>query len=300
MRSPQPSSQKIVVIFLAFSVCFPLAAQAAKLHVIIATDRIQPGIGPDMELSRDEFLAAVVRNTPADECIIWEINPNLRKAQEKMQPIRTTIHPFGQELSRNTMLGAIQRLRVAPDDAVLFFYCGHGAYSPQHGTYTLASGDRGQGWLFLSEIRGAIAQKRPKFAAVILDCCNSLRPIPGERRMFVPFAAHREDYSPLFEKLFFSEPKSLVITSSGPNEYSLVVPAIRHARGEQHLGALFTHLFSGELNESMEERLPWEQLLPRVQNVLDKEFDRICKGGVIPLGNGTRVAQARQTIVFRW
>jgi len=290
----------MAVLFLAFWACFPLAAQAARLHVIIAADRTQPGIGPDMEVSRNEFVAAVVLNTPEDECTIWEINPDVRRDRQEMQPIQTKIHAFGKELSRGTILGAVQGLRVAPYDAVLFFYCGHGAYSPSDGTYTLTSGDRGQPGLFLSEIRTAMAQKRPRFAAVVLDCCNNLRPLAGEPLASVPFAVHRKDFSPLFAELFFSRPGVLSVTSSSRNEYSIIVPTVRFAGGEQHFGALFTHLFSGELGESMENPLPWDRVLPRVQHTLDQEFGRICKRGVIPLGNGTFVRQARQTIDFRW
>jgi hypothetical protein len=295
----------VVFLFLAFWGSFPLAAQAARLHVIIAADRAQPGIGPDMEFSRDEFLAAVVLNTPADECIIWEINPDLRKARQEMQSIQAKIHAFGRELSRGTMLGAIQGLGVAPDDAVLFFYCGHGAYSQHSGTYTLASGDRGQRWLFLSEIRSAIAQKRPNFAAVVLDCCDRVRSLPGEPRYIVPFAEHRQDFSPLFAGLFFSRPGMLSITSSKAYEYGITELGSVHRGGEQHFGALFTHVFSEKLKGSMEDRLPWDRLFPQVQGKLDTEFKRICKGGVIPLldertGSLKFVRQARQTIDFRW
>jgi hypothetical protein len=104
MRSPRPKS-RLVLVFFTLWLCFPLTVEAAKLHVIIATDRTQRGIGPDMKISRDEFLAAVVCNTPAHECIVWEINPKPQENEGEMPPIETTIHPFGQELSRKTMLG---------------------------------------------------------------------------------------------------------------------------------------------------------------------------------------------------
>ena len=119
MRSLQPESRRaVVVFFLALWTCSPFAAEVARLHVIIAADRTQPGIGADMELSRDAFLTAVVLNTPQDRCAIWEINPDVWKARREIQPIQTRINPFGNVLSRGTMLGAIQGLRVEPDDVV--------------------------------------------------------------------------------------------------------------------------------------------------------------------------------------
>ena len=69
MRSLQRESRRaVVVFFLTIWVCSPFTAQAARLHVIFAADRTQPGIGADMELSRDAFLAAVARNTPQNQC----------------------------------------------------------------------------------------------------------------------------------------------------------------------------------------------------------------------------------------
>ena len=234
MRSLQRESRRaVVVFFLTIWACSPIAAQAARLHVIIAADRTQPGIGADMELSRDAFLAAVVLNTPQDQCAIWEINTDVRKARGEFQPIQTRIQPFGNVLSRGTMLGAIQGLRVEPDDVVLFYYCGHGAYSPTYGTYTLPSGDGGQPGLFLSQIRSAIEQQRPRFGAVVLDCCNSLRPLPGEPRPSVPFVQHRADFSPLFKELFFSRLGTLSVTSSKPNEYAIIRPTVRSRTGRR-------------------------------------------------------------------
>lgn len=301
MRPRQPESRRSVVfVFLALWACSPVAAEAARLHVVIATDRAEPGIGPDMEISRDAFLTSVVLNTPQAQCEIWEINPNTRRAQQEFQSIQAKIHSYGKALNRGTMLGAIQGLRVGPEDAVLFYYCGHGAYSPTSGTYTLPSGDGGQPGLLLSQIRNAIAQKRPRFAAVILDCCNRLRPLRGEPRPSVPFAQHRAEFSPLFTELFFSKPGVLTVTSSSPREYSLIVPAIHFGRGEQHFGALFTKIFSSELLDSMENSLRWDDLFRRVQQNLDDEFGQICKQGMIPLGNGKSIPQARQTISYRW
>ncbi|MGO9597671.1 MAG: hypothetical protein ACLP7Q_06690 [Isosphaeraceae bacterium] len=301
MRSRQPESRwAVVVFFLALWTCSPFAAEAARLHVIIAADRTYPGIEADMETSRDLFLTAVVRNTPQDQCAIWEINPDDQNAP-RFQRFRTTIQPFGNVLSRSTMLRAIQGLRVEPDDVVLFYYCGHGAYSRTYGTYTLASGDGGQGGLYLSEIRSVIGQRRPRFGAVVLDCCNSLRPLLGEPRPSLPLVEHREDFSPLFKELFFSRPGMLSVTSSKPNEYSIIVPRTRSPRGDEVPGvALFTKLFSSEMEESMENPLGWDDLFGRVQRNLDQEFAQICNRGLIPLGNGRYVPQARQTIDYRW
>ena len=212
--------------------------------------------------------------------------------------IQTRISPCGNELS-TAEFGSrhSESIRTTWSSSIT---ADTAQYSPTYGTYTLPSGDGGQPGLFLSQIRAAIAQKRPRLGVVVLDCCSNLRPLPGEPRASAPFAQHRSDFSPLFKELFFSRPGTLSITSSKPYEYSIIMPTIRSPQGEQHFGALFTKLFSWEMVEGKEDPLGWDDLLGKVQRNLDHEFAQICKRGVIPLGNGQYVAQARQTIDYRW
>ncbi len=114
----------------------------------------------------------------------------------------------------------------------------------------------------------------------------------------------RAEVSPTFRSLFFEPSGSIVVESSAPREYAIVIPALQF-RGpgpsipDFHFGSLFTQRFCDVL-ESMEfddqKKPEWSVVCRQAQERMDIEFPAICPNGVITLGTGQKVFQKRQTI----
>jgi Caspase domain len=263
-------------------------AEAARLHVVIATDRSAREIAGAMKVNMEAIEKVVSDNVPEAMC-------NFRKLPLISEEQGQLITP----INRNTVLGTIASLDVAPGDSILVFYSGHGAYDPARGTYaTIAAGQGGV--LFLSELRQAMTNKDPRTAVLIMDCCNASQPVGGRPAPVLPAPFHPEQISPLFDELFFRQGGTYVITSSAPGQYALIWPKVVFPDGGSlDRGSLFTTTFTTCLSESSEDRMSWQSLCRKTQAAMDEFFPTICRNGVIVLSNGLRIPQNRQTIDFR-
>jgi len=277
-----------IVVFLAF-MCSGTKTRAGNLFGIIATDDGAPTIGADMKKNSNMVINLIKHNVPRDRSQIMKVPAS--------------------SLTAATVLRFISLLPSAADDAVLFYYSGHGAYDKaREQTYLMMSNDGAQAVLYVGQIRRSIEAKGVRFVAIVVDCCNNLRPVrgmgpivPGE-----PPEDRPPKISPAFQHLFFEPAGSVIIESSAPGEYAIIRPAIQFRdprRGiiEVHFGSLFTQIFTGVLEipppDDEGERLPeWSEVCRRTQEEIDNEFPDLCPGGMIPLGNRQPVAQTSQTV----
>lgn len=261
---------------------------AARLHVVLACDSAAPDIGKDVAASTSR-LEQVIRDNMAEAAL------NL---------VKVGVGP-GARADRDALLRAIYALPVAPDDAVMVFHAGHGAFNPNrdafgrpYGTYLLFTGSRSV--LYQSEIRAAVASRRPRLSVVVLDCCNGLRPIRATP--FAPSMAYRrppDEVSPLFDALFFQPRGTLVLESSAPGQYSFVLPRAEFPNGDGFSpGTLFTTRFSNVLGDSG-ARLTWNQVREETQRAVSEEFRRLRDTGQLVMqGNGEAITQDDQTLTF--
>jgi hypothetical protein len=157
------------------------------------------------------------------------------------------------------------------------------------------------------QLQHAIDAKRVRFATIVLDCCNTLRPslargpiAPGE-----PPDDGPSKVSPLFQRLFFEPTGSVVIESSAPGEYAVTVPALhfgdprRPGGGVTYFGSLFTQSFTEVLSgweDGDDQLLDWPRVCWQAQTAIDERFTELCPRGVIPLSPGGGVRQQRQTV----
>ncbi len=254
-------------------------AGAAVLHVVIAADSGAPGIGPAMTENKYLIQNAVVANAG--------------------QAVRN-IQMLPPESCRSAgITRAIAELPVRPGDAILFYYSGHGAYDPARGTYLLPSGDGGRPGLYLADLRRLIAARAPRSATIVLDCCNTVRPVPGGMTPANPFHPPSGGFSPAFYQLFFQATGLRAIVSSSPGEYAVVLPALQIAGGGVHPSpSIFTKAFANVLEDVTLRQPSWDRVVAATQEEVDTLFRQVCGGGVIPLGTGP-VRQARQTISHR-
>lgn len=277
-----------IVVFIAFTFSGPKAL-AGNLFVIIATDDGAPKIGADMAKNSTMMISMIKRNVPRNRSQIVKMPAS--------------------SLTAAAVQRSIALLPTAADDTVLFYYSGHGAYdTTRQQTYLMMSNDRGQAVLYVGQIRRSIEARGVRFVAIVVDCCNNLRPVRGLGPIvpWEPGDDRPPEISPVFQHLFFEPAGSVIIESSAPGEYAIIEPAIQFRdprRGiyEVHSGSLFTQCFSqvveSPLQEDEGEHLPeWSQVCRKTQERIDMRFPELCPRGVIPLGNGQLFAQKCQTV----
>ena len=101
-------ARTMAVVVSVLLICLDQSALAGNLFVIIATDDDAPDMGEDMAKNSKMMISMIKRNVPRSRSQIVKV------------PARS--------LTPATVLRTIEATGAGADDAVLFFYSGHGAY----------------------------------------------------------------------------------------------------------------------------------------------------------------------------
>lgn len=168
--------------------------------------------------------------------------------------------------SRNTrsdILTAIDSCPAGPNDAIFFYWCGHGAYDVRNGVkkhYLIITGNENKEEkpvIYRSEILGALKKKRPRLAVLITDSCNKFR---SAELMFPMPAPAVEGIPPLFHSLFFLCRGTVDVNSSSPDQWAVI---------SKESGALFSSCFCIYLEIGLGQPMSWEELLNRIDSSLN-------------------------------
>jgi len=195
-----------LVLALAFAQC--QAAWGKKIFLLMAADTsVNGGIalstGPDAGYVLDAFYAHV----PKEQLVVYNFRgwpgPDI-----------------GHDLSdlHNKLITAIRNCPAGPDDTVVFFYSGHGAYDPQRGHF-LQMPDR-ENVLYRKVIAQEIQRKGVRLAVVITDSCNMPvnRGFGGVSRAYI---LPPEKITPLFDELFMKPAGLVDINSAAEGEFAV-------------------------------------------------------------------------------
>jgi Caspase domain len=268
------------VFLLVGSLSAPSGAQEARLWVIMEADLVSPDIAGDMRENVKMMDHAFKANVGTSRLRLFR-----------------TDERFG----RNSIQAKLTRIAndSRANDAIVFIYCGHGAYDPRFGTFFHPTLDRGNP-LYLSEVRAMVKQLNLRLSVTILDCCNTYKGpvLPAAPAPRPP----PEGVTPLFQKLFFDPAGEVVLNSSAPGQVSVTRGRLHNpfAPGEtpSYAGSLFISELSGALVQESDEIRTWPQFVPIVQEHLDLGFRSIYPDGVWVNNGGNWQVQRRQTIVF--
>jgi hypothetical protein len=162
----------------------------------------------------------------------------------------------GADVNAATITQTLQQVEIAPSDSVLFYYSGHGGFSPTQGHYLAVS--NGQK-LYRSSLERAITTPyRPKFWAMITDCCASAPQSVG-----APAAAASPASKTLLTELFLNTQGRVDITSSRPQQVSV----------GGFSGGLFTNSLCEVLRENSHQRLSWNAVFRAARASASRIFE---------------------------
>lgn len=247
----------LIFVFANKGVSSPAFSQT--IHAVIVVDQ--------------DPRAKLGQNAKADhDNMIWLLQSNV--PSEQLNLIILDV----EQLNPETIMRKLQQLDVSPNDAVVFYYSGHGAYDPQQKEQYLQLDGRGN--LYRNRIVEAIDAKSPRLSVILTDCCN-VKAVP-EKYVAPSHAPNKtarlpKTMSPLFESLFVFCKGTVDITSSKLGEYSFVDTS------GQHRGSCFTYPLVELLDANkVNDEINWpgliEKLHPRVNEAFIESFPKGYQG----------------------
>jgi hypothetical protein len=132
------------------------------------------------EAARVRFL--IVADTDAQEGAACGLDADNLKAvlevglkKQKLDGRYTLDVLRGRDVAPGYVLRYYQDLKVGPNEALVFYYSGHGCYHPTQGhLLTFHQGD-----LARATLLAAMHKHKPRLAVVLTDCCAVLDDLPG-------------------------------------------------------------------------------------------------------------------------
>ena len=262
--------------FIVFLSCFLVAwnlesmAWGQTIHVILATDGADVSIGNAVETDRDNMANLFRANVPAT-------NLNLITLEAD------TMTPDG-------ILQSVENLNIAPNDSIVFYFSGHGAFdvNGEKQFLTLIKG----GNLYRETLLKKIEEKKTRLAVLLTDCCNNeINTVAGTRTADSTTYSIQTpgSFSPLFENLFVFCKGTVDLTSSKPGEYSFVIDV---KEGSIFTKALIDVANRNKTNSDMYWAEFYNGLFRESGVIFSKKFPKGAKGNV----GGLQFEQHTQTV----
>jgi hypothetical protein len=266
------ATRSLVVLLALVSALGATVARGETLHAILVADT-SPSAG------FGEYTMAVAMDLAAVDAMLATNMPE--------RQVNTVRLEFDADDTSDpaACLQAIESLTVAPNDAILFYYSGHGSADDEGPYFDLARGK-----LRRRAILDALAQKRPRLAVLLSDCCNTR----SDGYLYAAPSMEIEPPakpSPLFRSLFL-EPAGVVdLTSAAPGESAFFRPL---DFDEGLPGSIFTQELCEWVERRRGERRSWDDLVRGVSLEVHAAFrSHYPKGASV--AKGARV-QGVQTV----
>ena len=286
-----PISARPATWFACFLLVTGLAApevrgQQARVHVIIVANRWDASIGGDMALNAKGIAEMFRTNVPRRNLTVEVVD-------------RNAWTPRG-------VLDRIARAPVGPNDSLIVFAMGHGAFDPRSGSYLLLAGGQP---LFRSQLRQAVEARGARLGALFTDHCNGPRKVEKMNGVQAPAPPPEAvEISPSFRALFFESRGFMELSACKPGEFALCLPSLLaqgFGRGRPEVyyrGSLFTQALMDSLqlgafgDDGTPLRPSWRAVASDVGDRVKKDFDQVFPTG-LRLGPGGG-PQNTQTVVL--
>lgn len=175
-------------------------------------------------------------------------------------------------------LDAIDTCPAGPDDAILVFFSGHGAYNERDGHFLLLPGENGEKPLCTrTALRKALEAKKVRLAVLMSNCCfNYLGPV--KRELIVGATPPTDESSPLFTSLFLKAKGFVDITSCQRDRTSRA--------NKEAERSIFVNTVARVLQARANDPLDWEKFFLAIRDSAASEFKMLFPNGA-PNEDGT-------------
>lgn len=231
---------------------------------------------PSQTITAKTLHAILVADTIHDISSITR--PDLAKWQQELKEIskhtQMTLKEksfSGREFQKDLVSNYIKELNVEADDAVVFFFSGHGYRTAQKNTASpfLMFEFYKQG-IDLKWVFDTIKAKKPRFALILSDCCNNYveRGFSNEGKNIQINLRTIQPYNQGYKQLFCNAKGYILISSCSPGQFSY----------GSRFGGLYTQCFFVSLNKELSEKTPsWKNLLQRTNGYINHIQKPVCE-----------------------
>jgi len=240
---------------------------ARTLHVFIATDDTDRNIGH------------YVRQDGAN--VALEFQAGVATQDLKFHELEEGV------LTGNRIRQIIRRARIAQDDAIFFYYSGHGGYRGEDKHFLSMKGGRDE--LTRNELISELQRHQAALTVVVTDACYNLvfRP-PPPPSVGAPLAIETE---PLFQRLFFQTNGFIDINACTRGQIAATCI-------DPLEGSVFTKMLTTSMQRHMNDEdasFGWHELFDEVSDRTAVEFAELFPGGHGVQVEGNAVQQVTQT-----
>ncbi len=237
--------------------------QAQKLHAVV--------VGDESDWAHwGEYLP----NIQMDMTQIWvTLTNNVPESQLNLLTVTIESPEDGDPAQ---ILAALDELRPAANDTLLFYFTGHGGLDDQGSYLSLEKGK-----LYRDTVQRRMAEKGARLTVMLTDCCN----VRGDGKLEMaaaPAPEEPERVTPAFRALFFEPEGTVDVNACSPGESAQF---FLKKDDEMYRGSLFTRSLVDYLDRRRTERFSWDELLRDVSVVVHVEFGRNYPDGV-PMAKG--------------
>lgn len=230
---------------------------AQMVHVIIFTNTIDESIGNNMKIDRARF------------------QNEMQTIMELMDCDFQFYDYTGRDCTRQNLLSLVNKLNVDRDDAIIFFYGGHGTRSPQEKTdmfpQMCMDGNNPNNFVAVSGLANELWKKGPRLLVTVTNCCNNEVNGVGVRTLSFAQGGPTETVTmnaDNYKRLFLEAKGKYMLTGSKAGLYSLCNPRI---------GGIMTNSFLGKLSDAGSGRITasWENIFEQVKTTVSSEQHRV-------------------------
>lgn len=209
-----------------------------------------------------------------------------QNAPRRLMQLETLFMDRDADSSPQRILAELRKFEPSPEDAVVFYFTGHGGFDERGSYFELAGGK-----LYREEVRGLISSKRPRLSVLLTDCCNSRS--DGNKMMAgAPFYEPLRNYTPLFKSLFVDPAGIVDINSSAPGQSAFFLP--NPDEDGDKFGSIFTTALADWAEKHQQRSATWDELVREVSLKVHTTFKQAYPTGAKGAKGG--FAQADQDV----
>jgi len=240
------NTQLFLTVLCVFALHCAVSVQAQTLHVFIIAETNATNVG-----------------APADYTNMQrEVQDIARLSGMQLK----TYKYEKQNLSPNTLVSAITSLRCQPNDAIWFYYTGHGL-NPGNGS-AFSAFKVGNSKFTMDKVHQKLKAKNPRLLITMFDCCNHhVTRVPG-------LAARSGRISINYATLFKLAKGEVKVTSSKAGQYSY---------GNGRAGGVFTNQFLAALHEvagGNNNSCNWNKVMARTKQLTQNSATQVGRSQV--------------------
>jgi hypothetical protein len=216
------------------------APELRKVHALLVIDTLS-GLGGSVELDGERLERLLRNNLPPERAEIRVLT--------------------GKDVEADGILAYYQNLKATSDDALFFYYAGHGATDSTKGHF-LAVHELKAKPLLRADLLQSMQQHRPGLVVIMTDCCSNRFKLPGKFRRVYEEEGTAKTLQPLLRCLLYQSRGVVDITAASGDV----------AFGDDHDGGIFTRSFdklvrSGTslLDADHDGFVSWQEFFPRLQ-----------------------------------